>query len=109
MIEPQLIRDELQPHRDRFMASLKDGRPENWTCDTRTGDVWCLSQWLSERFKALGDDRRRELLWMFSRIVRSVENVFEAASVVVHVGDNGLSIDDYAKDYWTAKRHNKWA
>lgn len=89
-------------------VKLREGQPEGWKCDQRTSDVWCLTRWLDERFSCLDSERRRTLLWFFNRIVRSSDDVFEVAALVAKVGDEGLSIDEHAKDFWTAKRHNKW-
>ncbi len=89
-------------------ALLRHGQPEGWNCDQRTRDIWCLTRFISDRFvefRELGhEERRRDLLLMFNQIVRSVVDPFEAASVVVKVGDEGLKISDYTKDYWTARR-----
>lgn len=105
---PELLHQQVDIVREIYEQQLKMGQPETWQCDQRTRDLWCLSHFIDDRFSNLSSERRRDLGWMFNRIVRSVEDPFEAASVVVKVGDDNLNIDDYTKDYWTAKNHNKW-
>lgn len=94
--------------REVYENQLQMGQSETWACDQRTKDLWCLSHFIDDRFSNLPGDRRRDLGWMFNRIVRSVEEPFEAACIVIHVGDNGLNTEDYSKDYWTARNHKKY-
>jgi len=94
--------------RDLYEAQLRLGQSETWQCDQRTRDLWCLSHFIDDRYADLDSDRRRDLGWAFNRMVRSAEDPFEVAAIVIHVGDNGLAIEDYSKDYWTARNHRKW-
>jgi hypothetical protein len=94
--------------RDLYEAQLYLGQSETWQCDQRTRDLWCLSHLINDRYTHLDDARRKDLGWAFNRMVRSVEDPFEVAVVILNVGDNDLKIEDYSKDYWTAKNHNKW-
>jgi hypothetical protein len=94
--------------RDIYEAKLYLGQSETWQCDQRTKDLWCLSHLIDDRYSNLDSERRKDLGWAFNRMVRSAENPFEVAAIIIHVGDNDLKIEDYSKDYWTAKNHNKW-
>ena len=108
VIDAQTIRLLVDSVRDIYEAKLRLGQPDTWQCDQRTRDLWCLSHLIDDRFSNLDGDRRRDLGWAFNRMVRSAEDPFEVAAIIVHVGDNGLVIEDYSKDYWTAKNHGKW-
>jgi len=103
-----LVRELLEPLRDTYEAKLREGQPATWQCDQRTKDLWCLSQLIIARYYDLDGDRRRDLNWMFNRIVRSVEDPFEAAAVVIYVGDKGLNTEDYSQNYWTAHNHMRY-
>ena len=104
----EFLKAQIDIVRDLYEAQLRMGQSESWTCDQRTRDLWCLSHFINDRFSNLDSEYRKDLGWMFNRIVRSVEDPFEAACVVIHVGDNGLNTEDYSKDYWTAKNHKRW-
>ena len=94
--------------RDLYEAKLYLGQPETWACDQRTKDLWCLSHLIDDRYSNLDDNRRRDLGWAFNRMVRSAEDPFEVAVIILNVGDNNLAIEDYSKYFWTAKNHDKW-
>ncbi len=102
------IRAAVEAGRDRLEAGLRAGRPETWRCDRRTGDVWCLGRLIDARYAGLDPERRRELGWAFSRMVRSAEDPFEVAAKVVRVGDDGSDVGEVTKDHWTAKNHRRW-
>lgn len=94
--------------RDLYETKLYLGQSETWQCDQRTKDLWCLSHLIDDRYSHLDGDRRRDLGWAFNRMVRSAEDPFKVAAIIIHVGDNDLKIEDYSKDYWTARNHDKW-
>ncbi len=102
------IRKAVEAGRDKLEAGLRAGRPGHWQCDQRTRDVWCLGVLVDERFAGLDPERRRELGWAFSRMVRSSEDPFEAAAKVVRVGEAGTDVGEVTKDHWTAKNHRRW-
>ena len=108
MLTVDSLKQALDLLREDYELKLKAGQSETWQCDQRTKDLWCLGHFIDARYCDLEPDRRRALGLMFNRIVRSVEDPFEAAVVVIHVGDSDLNIEDYSKDYWTAKNNNKW-
>lgn len=99
------VRREVDVDRQRFTTALAVGQQPNWHCDQRTLDLWCIGQWLMERYKHIDGERRRELLWLFNRIARSSEDLFVSATLVVDLGDHGGNVDDVGKDFWTARRH----
>jgi hypothetical protein len=102
------IREAVEADRERLESGLRAGQPPTWQCDQRTRDVWCLGRLIDERFAGLDPERRRELGWAFSRMVRSAEDPFEVAARVVRTGDAGSDVGDITKDHWTAKNHRRW-
>ncbi len=104
----QRLRALVEAARERYEGELRSGRAPTWQCDQRTRDVWCLGRLIDERFAGLEPERRRELGWAFSRMVRSAEDPFEVGAIVVRVGDEGLDVGEYSKNYWTARNHAKW-
>lgn len=108
MFYVESLKEYLNLIRKDYDLKLIAGQSETWQCDQRTKDIWCISQLINDRYYDLDPDRRRALGLMFNRIVRSVEDPFEAAVVVLNVGDGGLNIEDYSQHYWTAKNNNKW-
>jgi hypothetical protein len=105
----QQVRELLAPVRELYLDQLRLGQSPTWACDERTADLWCLGHLIDDRFANLPSERRRDLGWAFNRMVRSAEDPFEVAAIILYVGDNGLAIDDYSKDYWTARNHMKWS
>lgn len=108
MIDKDQLHAQIDIVREVYENQLRMGQSETWTCDQRTKDLWCLSHFIDDRFSHLTPERRKDLGWAFNRMVRSAEDPFDVAVVVINVGDNDLNIEDYSKDYWTAKNHNKW-
>lgn len=102
------LRNQVETVRSVYENLLQTGQAENWACDQRTKDLWCLSHFIDDRFYDCPEVYRKDLGWAFNRMVRSAEDPFDVALVVIFVGDNRLNVDDYTKDYWTAKNHNKW-
>ena len=94
----------VELERPRYERELRQGQPETWSCDQRTRDVWCIGRWLQERYDHLPGDRKRELLSLFNRIIRPVDDVFYAAQLVVEAGDLGGDTNNVSKDFWTARR-----
>jgi hypothetical protein len=107
-LSPAQLRQQLEPHRERFEALLRTGQPPGWAADQRTLDVWCLGHFLDERFSGLPDERRRQLGHAFHRMVRSAEDPWQVAAEVLLVGDEGLELSDFSQRYWTARNHGKW-
>ena len=108
MITVEYLKAQVEIVRETYEIQLSMGQSETWSCDQRTKDLWCLSHFIDDRFSNLPEERRKDLGWAFNRMVRSVEDPFEAGCIVVHVGDNDLIIEDYSKDFWTAKNHKRW-
>lgn len=108
MITAEYLKAQLDIVREAYENQLRMGQSETWACDQRTKDLWCLSHFIDDRFSNLPGERRKDLGWAFNRMARSAEDPFEAGAIVVHVGDNDLIIEDYSKDFWTAKNHKRW-
>jgi hypothetical protein len=108
MLDRDTLKEALDLLREDYELKLKAGQSETWRCDQRTNDIWCLGHFIDDRYSRLEQERRRALGLMFNRIVRSVEDPFEAAVVVINVGDSDFNIEDYSQHYWTAKNNNKW-
>lgn len=82
----QSIRDYLEPNRNKYFASLAVGRPEGWSTDQRTKDLWCISQWMMEELIKLkcDDVNRRQVQWFFNREARATEDLFALAAVAMN-------------------------
>jgi len=102
------VKNLVESLRDLYEAKLFLGQSETWICDQRTRDLWCISHLIDDRYSNLDNERRKNLGWAFNRMVRSVEDPFQVAFIIIHIGDNDLNIEDYSKDYWTARNHDKW-
>jgi len=102
------VRAAVEAGRERLEEGLRAGRPEGWRCDQRTADVWCLGRLIDERASGEDGERRRELGWAFSRMVRSSEDPFAAAAEVLTALEDGTPADEVSKFHWTAKNHRKW-
>lgn len=91
------IRNFISPSVERYLLSLSVGRPDGWTTDQRSKDMWCLGQWIREELILLdaNDDDRRRMEWSFNRNIRAEEDLFTIAANVMNNFING-KIDMYA-------------
>jgi len=84
---PEGVRDQVEADRERLFAHWAVGRPEGWSCDTRTKDLVCLEKWLTEELaKICHNDRdRRTQQRYFNRGARAEQDLFELASRTVNL------------------------
>lgn len=66
-------------------------KPERWSCDSRTRDLICIGNWLSEQFAEahLDDVGRRAQEWQFNRRSRSEEDLFALAAEIMNDTEAG--------------------
>ncbi len=86
MITADMVRAEIEPHRERYIAKLAAGQPERWSPDQRTKDCWCLVQWLDERFAAdqnCPNEIRIRLGSYFNRKSRAADDLFDLAAKTI--------------------------
>jgi hypothetical protein len=89
---PESVRDQVEADRERLFAHWAVGRPEGWSCDSRTKDLVCLEKWLTEELAKIcanQDDRRTQLRY-FNRCSRAEKDLFELASRTVNLVLSGF-------------------
>lgn len=99
------IRREVDLVREGYEKELRASQPPNWSPDRRTLDVIFIGRWLSARFSgSLTEDRRRELILYFGRIVRAEEDPFLAAEAVVDIGASGRELEEHYKTFFRERK-----
>jgi hypothetical protein len=90
------VRLAMVPFLDRYMAKLLVGQSPNWTCDQRTKDIFCLTQWLDEELsmRLCPSEDRIQQLWFFNRRCRAETDLYDAAAVTINNYLDG-NIDKY--------------
>lgn len=86
---------ELEPHKARFEAKMREGQPPQWRANQRTIDLYCIGLFLIEKFEAdtnLPEDRRHRLIWLFNRTVRAEDDPFIVAANVVETYISGKEL-----------------
>ena len=76
------VRASLAPKWDEYYAKLAVGQPDNWKCDQRTKDNFCITQWMMEECAKIGcnSEDTRVLLRGFNRWARADSDLYEAAA-----------------------------
>lgn len=76
------VKVSLNTKYDIYYAKLSAGQSPRWSCDQRTKDVFCLSQWLMDELILLqcSDDDRRDVQNFFNRKARAEEDLYALAA-----------------------------
>lgn len=100
---PTAIREAVLNDIPRLFAPYSEGRGPNWSTDTRTKEVLCLTQWLREEMTRLNLDDLGRITQEgeFNRVSRSCPDVFEAAAEVMNA-----VVEDRIDRY--RKPHRRW-
>jgi hypothetical protein len=80
------IKEIIEINRESLFASYAVGRPDNWSCDSRTKDLVCIATWLSIELTAIGlsDTDRRTQQCKFNRESRGNIDLFECAANIMN-------------------------
>ena len=100
---PEMVREALEPHRERLFASYSANRPPGWSTDLRTKDMVCLGHWLTEELQRLevSEVDRRTQQAFFNRWCRSDEDLFDLAARTLNAVLDGEVEQD-------RKPHHRW-
>jgi hypothetical protein len=99
------IKYEVALVRCSYEDELKQSYPARWQSNQRTMDIYSIGRWVSDRYKGkVSEDRRRELLWYFNRIVRAESNPFDAAALTILIGDSGQELAPYYKTFFRERK-----
>lgn len=81
-----IVRISLEPKYETYFAKLATGQPPNWSCDQRTKDLFCLSQWLMDELALLQcpDADRRDAQSFFNRKARAEEDLYALAAKAIN-------------------------
>lgn len=76
------VRASLEPKYQTYYAKLATGQSSRWTCDQRTKDLFCLSQWLMDELLSIecAEEDRIDTQSFFNRKARAEEDLFELAA-----------------------------
>jgi len=89
---------ELEPHKSRFEAKMREGQPPQWNANQRAIDIYCIGLFLIEKFEAdvnLAEDRRHQLIWFFNRTVRAEDDPFIVGANVMDTYLSGKELAFY--------------
>jgi hypothetical protein len=76
------VRAALAPKWNTYFAKLAVGQTSTWKCDQRTGELFCLSQWIMDELIGLScpDVDRRDVQAFFNRKSRAENDLYEVAA-----------------------------
>ena len=76
------VRSAIAPHYERYYAKLAVGQSPTWTCDQRTKDNFCITQWMIDECNKIGCNQSdaRDLLRGFNRRARADDDLYEVAA-----------------------------
>lgn len=79
---PESVFQSLAPKYDEYFAKLAVGQNENWKCDQRASDLFCIQQWLREELIAIKcpDADRLDVQFFFNRKARAEEDLYQLAA-----------------------------
>ncbi len=77
-----LVRAEIEKHRERLFQPWAVGRPETWVPDPRTKDLICIGYWIGEELVKLGANEadRKTQSHFYNRWSRSEEDLLDLAA-----------------------------
>lgn len=80
------VKEAVEARREELFAPYAVGRPTNWSCDTRTKDMVCIGNWLSEELtrRAANSTDRRTQQWKFNRESRSDNDLWQCAADIMN-------------------------
>lgn len=89
------IKLEIEKNQSRLFLSYSIGRPDNWSCDTRTRDIVCISVWLNEELNRIliDDPARKAQISKFNRLSRTYYDVYQLAVELMNDAINDVNID----------------
>jgi hypothetical protein len=92
------IMKNVKEDEQNLFASYSSGRPENWSCDSRTRDLICIGNWIDSELKRLDIDDlgRRAQTSQFNRRSRSEDDLWELAAQIMNDSIAG-NIDRFRK------------
>jgi hypothetical protein len=89
------IKSIIENNQSRLFFSYSSGRPDNWSCDTRTREIICISVWLNEELSLIqiDDAARIAQISKFNRLSRSYHDVYALALEVINDAVNDNNVD----------------
>lgn len=80
------VRSVVIPQVDRLFAFWAEGRPANWSCDTRTRELITLGKWLDEELTRIGIDDlgRRTQTSLYNRESRSRDDLYGLVASIMN-------------------------